>query len=197
MSQEIDFRNLVYSERITLVTPDEVRQERKRYSQHKLELKSLIYKYYYYSDYFSDVPLTFRDRKMLSEGFSPIDIDENSNEFFRYSIHHITPLNCGGKTVAKNLIPLPKKFHDFVHDMIITPQIDGLQYGDSKVLYGLPNFNKITLSQMQDNRFIKLFHQYVVDRYKIFPVSVSRVTRRNPKVTPEVWYRRRFGKEME
>lgn len=195
--ERLDFRNLTYSQGIQIVSPYVVHQERKRYNRDKLNLKRIVYQYYYHSDYFKNIPLSLSDRRLLMSGFSPIDIDENNHEFFRYSIHHIIPLNCGGTTESKNLIPLPRRFHDFVHSCIIDPQIYNMKVGETTTLQGLPDFFKITLEQMQDETFIRDYHKFIIDYCEVMPIQFRKIKKKERKDKFNSWYRKRFREERQ
>lgn len=196
MGEEIiDFRDITYSKAIEIVSPDVVLEERKKYNRDKIKLKRIIFQYYYHGRYFEGTELSLKDRKLLMSGYSPIDIDEHNHEVFRYSIHHIIPLNCNGKTESMNLIPLPNRFHDFIHEKIITPQIYGYNVGDKLELYGLPDFSKISLQQMQDEDFIRNYHKFIVDYYGIIPVSLLKIKKKSRKDKFQQWYRRMFERQ--
>ena len=190
-----DFKNITYSQTVSIISPEDVRQERIKYNKDKIQLKKALYKTYYHNNYFNGTNLTLKDRILLMSGFSPIYMDSKNRECFRYTIHHIVPISCGGQTVLDNLIPLPRKFHDFIHSKIIDPQIFGSKTGDKIEIKGLPDFSKITLEQMQDENFIRDYQKFLVDCYDIIPVQFKKMKKSDRTELLNCWYKTMFGKE--
>ena len=56
---------------IEIIDPKESQRERHRYPD-KRDLKSTIYKYYYYNEFFDCASLTERDMEFIKKGFSNI-----------------------------------------------------------------------------------------------------------------------------
>lgn len=190
MFKHYDIKDYTMYMEVEIMPPSVVASERKQFNSTKRELKQTIYKYYYYKGFFNDKSITESDLKYIQKGCSPI-VRANGKETQKFSIHHIKPLNCGGTTHPDNLIPLPKCFHQFVHDKIITPQIEGLKIGEKKVLVGIPDFSKITLEMMNDSGFRIQYFKWLVDEYKIMPKEVKDKTKSNE--TFNLWYKNKFN----
>lgn len=191
MFKKYDFKSLTTTMDIEIIAPEDSKRERNRYDD-KRDLKSAIYKYYYYNGYFNCDDLTNQDIEFIKKGFSPIRKTENGREYKMFTIHHIQPLNCGGKTLSDNLIPLPKNFHMFIHEKIIDPQIQGLQVGDKKTLVGIPDFSKITLDMMMDSSFRIQYHKFIVDEFRILPIAFASKWKNNDSKVYGVWYKNNF-----
>ena len=196
MFKKYDFKSLTTTMDIEIIDPKESQKERNRYDD-KRDLKSTIYKYYYYSDFFECEQLSARDMEFIKKGFSPITKDENGKETKLFTVHHIQPLNCGGKTLPSNLIPLPRKFHSFIHEKIIDPQIQGMQVGDRKTIIGVPDFSKITLDMMMDSSFRIQYHKFIVDEYRLLPIAVASKSKRDNGQFFGNWYKSHFGSIKE
>lgn len=167
--------------------------ERKRYGEFRHELKSTIFKHAYFNGYFNDVGLSEEDMNLIIGGYSPIRVSPTGEETTLFTIHHIKPLICGGETISSNLIPLPKNFHNFLHERVIDPQIKDLKVGDQKVLVAIPDFSKISLSMMMDPGFRIQYHKFLVDEYHMLPEEFNKNGRKNDRQFIANWYLNNFG----
>ena len=168
-------------------------KERKRFSTHKHELKSTIFKYYFFEGFFNGVGLSSTELDCISKGYSPIRRFHHKDERRIFTIHHIQPLTCCGETKPSNLIPLPRTFHDFLHKRIIDPQIMGLEPGERKVLVGMPDFSKITLKMLMDPAFQLQYHKFIVDEYRMMPGELRKASRESDRQLFAQWYEKTFG----
>lgn len=179
---------------IVKTSPDYGHTERNRFKEEKHDLKCTVYKWRYYEGYFDNCGLSEEDFKYIKKGYSPVRISENGSETVLFTIHHIKPLSCGGETRPSNLIPLPRSFHDFIHEKIIDRQINHLQIGDTTTIIGLPDFSKITLPMMMDSGFKIQYYKYLVDKFRMIPpVLINSHTNEIRKKAFAEWYKRNFG----
>lgn len=168
-------------------------QERKRFGNFRHELKSTIFKHAFFDGYFDNAGLTEEDMTYIVGGYSPVRTTKDGEEKRLFTIHHIKPLNCGGETISSNLIPLPRGFHDFLHERVIDPQLKGLKTGDKKVLVAMPDFTKITLPMMMDPGFRIQYHKFIVDEYHMLPQEFNKNGRKNDRQFIANWYLSSFG----
>lgn len=192
MYKKYDIDSLTTSIDIEMVSSEESTRERNRFRSHRRDLKSALYKYYFYDGFFDSPSITSKDREFIQNGFSPIRTRADGSEYTVFTVHHIQPLICGGKTLPRNLIPLPRGFHDFIHEKLIDPQIHKLKVGDKHTLVGLPDFSKVTLDMMCDIGFRMQLHKHLVDKFRILPISfVSKWKGKDSKMFNE-WYKNNF-----
>ena len=192
MYKRYNIQNLVTSMEIEKTSPEYCRIERKRFGNFRHDLKSTVIKSYFFDGFFDTSGLSEEDMSYIMNGYSPIRTSPTGVEYTTFTIHHKKPLVCGGETRPSNLIPLPKNFHDFLHDKVFDPQIEGLKIGDKKVIQGVPDFSKITLPMMLDSGFIIQYHKYMFDTHHIMPRGI-------PKSDSQQlahWYRKKFGNFM-
>lgn len=191
MFQRYNIEDYITKMDVQMMDTSYCRHERKRFPQLRSELKSTIYRYYFFNGYFDGINLSDYDLKAILGGCSPVR-GKGKNESLLFTVHHIQPLICGGETVPSNLIPIPQRFHDFIHKAIFEPQTDGMQLGDQKTIIGVPDFSKITLPMMMDSSFIIQYHKHLVDNYGIIPIPLKIGKERNVSFTH--WYQHNFGK---
>ncbi len=176
---------------VKIVSPEEAKKERYvDVGVSKAEFKSAVIRYYYLSNFFDGATMSLNDMVLLENGISPRMEKENGNTESVYTLHHILPVSCGGKTVANNLVPLPRDFHTFIHRYILDPQIKNLNVGDEKVVRGTPNFNKLNMGMIQDQLFKLAYLKFLVDEYKLYPSHVKRICR--SRFDKKEWYNRKF-----
>lgn len=193
MFQRYNIRDYTTLMEIEKSEPQYSASERKKFGTHKHELKSTVFKYYFFEGFFDNVGLSDMDMQYVSHGYSPVRISPSGEETRLFTVHHIKPLTCLGETKPSNLIPLPRGFHNFIHRRIIDPQISGMAPGDKKVLVAMPDFSKITLDMMMDSGFQLQYHKYVVDQYKMFPSEFNKHGMiKNPQFISN-WYLNTFG----
>jgi len=193
MFQRYNIRDLTTLMEIEKKSAQYTSQERKRFGNFRHELKSTIIKHAYFDGYFDNIGLSEEDMTYIVRGYSPIRISANGEEKRLFTIHHIKPLNCGGETISSNLIPLPRNFHDFLHERIIDPQIKNMKIGDKKVLVAIPDFSKISLSMMMDPGFRIQYHKFIVDEYHMLPEEFNKNGRKNDRQFIANWYLSNFG----
>lgn len=180
---------------VVIVSPQEARQERFGcIGISKAQFKNTIFKYYYLNDFFNSPSLRVTDMSLLEKGISPIRVNSNGQQETIFTIHHIIPVHCGGKTITSNMVPLPREFHNFIHRYILDPQVKDLKIGTKLKIVGAPNFNKITLQMMEDPIFKLEYQKYMIDVYGIYPPRITKIHR--SIYDRKQWYREYF-KELE
>ena len=194
MFQRYNIRDYVTTMTIQKANPEYCRTERKRFGAFRNELKSTVIKSYFFDGYFNDANLTEEDFEYIISGHSPIRQNSNGDEYLMFTIHHIKPLNCGGETRPSNLIPLPRTFHKFLHEKVFNPQLAKLNYGETAVLVGVPDFSKITIQMMNDPAFRIQYFKYMVDEHKIFPAKIIRHKNKQARAESfNQWYKKTFS----
>jgi hypothetical protein len=193
MFQRYNIRDLATLMEVEKAPPTYVASERKKFGSYRHELKSTVIKGAYFDGFFDSVSLSETDLKYILSGYSPISVTPTGEERKVYTIHHIKPLNCMGETKTSNLIPLPRKFHDFLHEIVIDPQLRGMNVGDKRVLVAMPDFSKINLQMMQDPSFRVQYHKYLVDTYHMLPRSFDKHGRKKDQQQIARWYAANFG----
>lgn len=169
-------------------------RERNRFKENKHDLKSTVFKYYFYEGYFDNAGLSKEDLRFIGAGFSPIKATPMGVEYTVFTVHHIKPLSCSGETLPSNLIPLPRKFHEFIHEKIIDPQIKNLKTGETTTIIGVPDFSKLPLETMMDTDFRIQYYKYLVDTYRMIPPHlINKHTNEIRKRLFAEWYSRNFG----
>lgn len=157
-----DISKFVYTTELTKEVGDKVRDARLRYTEARREIKKILFSEYRRQGYFSCLKLSEDNQKLLDNGFSPTYIDIEGNERQMFNVHHIIPLSFGGKPCTpSNLIPIPIKFHQFVHSKVIDPQTQHIHSTQKRRVIGMPDFKKITLEMMMDNEFINDYEKYM------------------------------------
>ena len=193
MYQRYNIRDLTTLMEIERAPLDYSGKERKRFGNFRHELKSTVIKSYFFDGYFDDAGLSQEDMTYIINGYSPVRISPTGEEKRTFTIHHIKPLVCSGETRPSNLIPLPRRFHDFLHEKVIDPQLAGLDVGEKKVLVAMPDFSKITLRMMMDRGFQIQYHKYIVDQYHMLPAEFKKRSKRNDQQQISNWYQKNFG----
>lgn len=190
-----NIKDYVTDMEVIIVTPTEAKRERfATIGISKAQFKNTIFKYYYLNDFFQSPTLRATDLAMLERGVSPMRINNKGFEETIFTIHHIVPVHCGGKTVTSNLVPLPRDFHNFIHRYILDPQVKDLSVGDNVILRGVPDFSKITLMMMEDKTFMLSYQKYMIDRYNIYPPKVKKIHR--SRYDLKQWYNNKFKELM-
>ena len=194
MFQKYNIGSLVTEMFIERTSPEYCRIERKRFGSFRHELKSTVIKSHFFDGYFDKARLSDTDLAYIVQGYSPVRTGSSGKEHQMFTIHHIKPLVCGGETKPSNLIPIPRSFHDFLHEKIFDPQMAGLDIGSKKTLVCVPDFSKITLEMMMDPSFRIQYHKYAVDVCGIIPHKIIKSKHKNiRKASFNNWYQNNFG----
>lgn len=157
-----DISKYVYTTELRKEVGDNVRDARMKYIDHRREIKKILINEYKLNGYFDCLNLSDDNKKLLDNGYSPVFKDLNGDEHFLFNVHHIIPLSFGGKPcVPSNLIPIPIKFHQFIHAKVIDPQTQHLHSRQKRKVVGMPDFSKITLEMMLDDDFISDYEKYM------------------------------------
>lgn len=180
---------------VVIVSPQEAKRERfAAIGISKAQFKNAIFKYYYLNDFFNSPSLRVCDLALLERGISPMRTNKLGQEETIFTIHHIVPVHCGGKTVTSNLVPLPREFHNFIHRYILDEQVKDVKIGTKMTIHGAPNFSKITLTMMEDPTFRLEYQKFLVDEYGIYPPRILKIHR--SRFDRKKWYNEYF-KGME
>ena len=150
-------------------------------------------KMYFYDGFFDNANLSPQEIATIIGGYSPVRKKQNGEEITIFTIHHKKPLICSGETITSNLIPLPRNFHDFLHEKVIDPQLKHIKVGEKGVLVAMPDFSKITLPMMMDSGFVLQYHKFIVDEYHMLPEEFKTGKKKNDKQFIANWYLSTFG----
>lgn len=176
---------------VVIVSPQEAKRERfATIGISKAQFKNAIFKYYYLNDFFQSSSLRVCDLALLERGISPMRTNKIGQEETIFTIHHIVPVHCGGKTITSNLVPLPREFHNFIHRYVLDEQVRDVKVGTQMTIKGAPNFSKITLEMMEDPIFKMEYQKFLVDEYKIYPPRVLKIHR--SRYDRKKWYNQYF-----
>lgn len=186
-----NMKRLVQNMEVTIVSPKEAHKERFSYiGISKAEFKNTVIRYYYLNDFFRSPNLRVSDLALLEKGLSPRQLNSKGEFETMFTIHHIIPVNCGGKTITSNLVPLPRNFHNFIHKYVLDPQIQNLKPGTRVILKGTPDFTKITLEMMEDPVFQLSYQKFLIDEYGIYPNRIKKIHR--SRYDRKMWYKKYF-----
>lgn len=153
----INFTELTYEDKFKIKSPKDVAHIRKQLGRIKYSLKRKAIQSHWEYGYFDNIPLTREHYNSLGEGVSP---SYKKNKMF--TVHHIKPLSCDGRNNLNNLVPLPRTFHKFVHENIITPQIKNTPIGQEVIVKHLPNFDLIPLELLMNPNFINQYSNFLI-----------------------------------